>query len=48
MDYAITYAPDPSMSQLFTSYSDVNHGSCKDTGRSTDAYIVKIGSGVVS
>jgi len=48
MDYAITYAPDPSMSQLFTTYSDANHGSCKDTGRSTGVYIVKIGSGVVS
>jgi hypothetical protein len=48
MDYAITYAPDPSMSQLFTTYSDANHGGCKDTGRSTGAYIVKIGSGVVS
>jgi hypothetical protein len=48
MDYAITYVPDPSMSQLFTTYSDVNHGGCKDTGRSSGAYIVKIGSGVVS
>ena len=48
MDYAITYAPDPSMAQLFTTYSDANHGGCKDTGRSTGAYIVKIGSGVVS
>ena len=48
MGYAITYAPDPSMSQLFTTYSDANHGGCKDTGRSTGAYIVKIGSGVVS
>jgi len=48
MEYGITYAPDPSMSQLFTTYSDANHGGCKDTGRSTGAYIVKRGSGVVS
>jgi hypothetical protein len=48
MDYVITYALDPSMSQLFTTYSDVNHGGYKDTGCSTGAYIVKIGSGVVS
>jgi len=48
MDYAISYAPDPSMSQLFTTYSDANHGGCKDTGRSTGAYIVKLGSGIVS
>jgi len=48
MYYAIIYAPDPSMSQLFTTYSDANHGGCKDTGQSTSAHIVKIGSGVVS
>jgi hypothetical protein len=36
------------MSQLFTTYSDTNHGGCKDTGCSTGAYIVKIGTGVVS
>ena len=48
MDYAITYVPDPSMPQLFTTYSDANHGGCTDTGHSTGAYIVKIRSGVVS
>jgi hypothetical protein len=48
MDYAITYASDPSLSQLFTTYSDANHGGCKDTGCSTGAYIVKIGTGVIS
>ena len=48
MDYAITYPPDPSMQQLFTTYLDANHEVCKDTGRSTGAYIVKIGTGVVS
>jgi hypothetical protein len=25
-----------------------NHGGCRDTGRSTGAYIVKIGTGIVS
>ena len=48
MSYAITYSLDPSMTQLFTTYSDANHGGCKDTGHSTGAYIVKIGTGVVS
>ena len=48
MSYAITYFPDPSMTQLFTTYSDANHRGCKDTGRSTGAYIVKIGTGVIS
>ena len=47
-DYAITYSPDPSMPQLFTTYLNTNHGGCKDTGRSTGAYIVKIGTGVIS
>ena len=42
MSYAITYSLDSSMAQLFTTYSDTNHGGCKDTGRSTGAYIVKI------
>ena len=48
MDYAITYFLDPSMPQLFTTYSDTNHGGCKNTGHSTGAYIVKIGTGIVS
>ena len=48
MDYAITYAPDPSMSQIFTTYSDANHAGCKDTGHSTGAYIVKLGCAVES
>jgi hypothetical protein len=48
IDYVITYAPDPSMSQLFTTYSDANHGGGRNTGRSTGAYIVKIGTGIVS
>ena len=36
------------MTQLFTTYSDANHGGCKDTGHSTGAYIIKIGTGIVS
>ena len=48
MNYAITYSPDPSMPQLFRTYLDANHGGCKDTGRSTGAYIVKIGTGIIS
>ena len=48
IDFSITYSPDPSTSELFSTFSDVNHGSCKDSGWSTGAYVVKIGTGVVS
>jgi len=48
MDNDITYAPDASSPELFTTYSDANHGGCKDTGRSTGAYVVKIGTDAVS
>ena len=34
--------------QLFSTYSNANHGGCKDSGWSTGTYIVKIGTGVVS
>jgi hypothetical protein len=47
-DYSITYAPDPSSPELFSTFSDADHGGCKDTGRSTGGYLVKIGSGAVS
>jgi len=42
------YPPDPSSSELFSTYSDADHGGCKDIGWSTGGYLVKIGSGVVS
>jgi hypothetical protein len=29
------YAPDPSSSQLFTTYSNADHGGNPDNGRST-------------
>jgi hypothetical protein len=48
LDYKITYAPDPSSTSLFTTYCDADHGGCKDSGRSTGAYIVKMGTGAVS
>ena len=48
IDFSITYSPDPSTFKLFSTFSDVNHGSCKDSGQSTGAYVVKIGTGVVS
>jgi len=50
LDYKLTYAPNPSApsSSLFHTYSDADHGGCKDSGKSTGAYIVKIGTGAVS
>jgi len=47
-DYSISYAPDPSSSKLFSIYSDADYGGCKDTGRSTGGYLVKIGTSTVS
>ncbi|KIK29650.1 hypothetical protein PISMIDRAFT_75255, partial [Pisolithus microcarpus 441] len=29
---SLTYSPDPSTPKLFSTYSDADHGSCKDTG----------------
>jgi len=34
--------------ETFTTFSDADHGGCKDSGRSTGGYIVKIGTGAVS
>ena len=48
MHYGITYSPDSSTSEPFTTFSDASHGDCKDSERSTGAYVVKIGTGVVS
>src|SRR5882762_3611032 len=47
MDLKLVYGPSDS-SQLFTSYSDADHGGNPDNGHSTGGYLVKIGSGAVS
>jgi hypothetical protein len=44
----LTYAPDPSSSELFSTFSDADHGGCKDTGPSTGGYLVKIGQNGVA
>ena len=46
-DYQLVYKPNEEK-ELFITYSDSNHGACKDTGRSTGGYVVKIGTGAVS
>jgi hypothetical protein len=48
IDYRLTHTPDPSSPQLFTTYSDADHGGNPDNGRSTSAYVVTMGTGTVS
>jgi hypothetical protein len=48
VDHRLTYRPDPSSLQLFTTYSDADHGGNPDNGHSTSAYVVKMGTGAVS
>ena len=48
LDYKLTYSPDPLSSSLFTTFSDADHDGCKDSGYSTGADIVKMGTGAVS
>ena len=49
LDYKLTYGPISTTSQVtFSTYSDADHGGDKDSGRSTGAYIVKMGTGAIS
>jgi hypothetical protein len=49
LDYKLTYKPvTQGSTQLFTSYSDADHGGDKDCGKSTGAYVVKMGTGAIS
>ena len=47
LDFKLTYAPNPSSKELFIVYTDADYGGDKDTGHSTGAYLVKIGTGAV-
>jgi hypothetical protein len=47
VDYRIAYQPSNSP-EPFITYSDVDHRSNPDNGKSTGGYVVKIGSGAVS
>ena len=47
LDYSLTYGLTDT-SELFQTWSDADHGGDKDLGRSTGAYIVKIGTGAIS
>ena len=48
MDMKLTYAPDPSQTELFTSYCDADHGGDRDNKRSTSGMIIKMGTGAAS
>jgi transposase InsO family protein len=49
LDYKLTYGPNFTNSGIaFSAYSDADHGGDKDSGKSTGAYVVKIGTGAIS
>jgi hypothetical protein len=48
MDLKLIYKPNDSSDELFTSYSDADHGGSPDSGRSTTGYLIKVGTGAVS
>ena len=48
LDHCITYFPDPLQPEVFITFSDADHGGCKDTGCSTGGYVVKMDTGAVS
>lgn len=47
-DLKLVYKPDPTSTELFTTYSDADYGGCKDSGHSTGGYLIKLGSGAIS
>ena len=47
LDYKLVYGPSDSR-QLFTTYTDSDHGGNPDNGRSTGGYAIIIGGGAVS
>lgn len=44
----LTYAPDPNAPELFTTFSDADHGGDEDDRRSTSGMVVKMGTGAIS
>jgi hypothetical protein len=48
LDYKLTYAPDPTSNELFTTFTDADHAGNPDNGKSTGGYVVKMGTGAIS
>ena len=46
--YKLTYAPDSSQTELFTSYTDADFAGDRSTRRSTSGMVIKVGTGAVS
>ena len=46
--YKLTYAPDPSQTELFTSYTDADFAGDRSTRRSTSRMVIKVRTGAVS
>ncbi|PAV24101.1 Retrovirus-related Pol poly from transposon TNT 1-94 [Pyrrhoderma noxium] len=45
--YKLTYAPDPSQTELFTSYTNADFAGDRSTRRSTSGMVIKVGTGAV-
>src|SRR6201992_3423355 len=50
LDWELVFTPDKdfSLQDPFQAFTDSDHGGDKDTGKSTGAYIIKMGSGAIS
>ena len=48
VDLVPTFGPDPSSTELFTTYSDADHGGNPDNGKSTTGWVVKVGTGPIA
>ncbi|KAG8951326.1 hypothetical protein FRC04_006566, partial [Tulasnella sp. 424] len=47
-DMKLTYAPDSKVASIFETYTDSDFTGDKENGKSTNGYIVKVGTGAVS
>ena len=48
IDVCPVIGPDPTSTELFTTYCDADHGGNPDNGRSTSDYVVKVGCGPIA
>ncbi len=48
MDYKLTYSGARPSAELFTAFTDADHGGNPDNGRSTSGYVITMASGAIS
>jgi hypothetical protein len=48
LDLRLTYAPDPTFTDLFISYTNADHSGNPDNEQSTSGYVVKMGTRAIS